>query len=385
MCGYDEMSLMEICTRCIYDQLVPGIRFDEHGVCNYCHQIDDLKSQYGTGSSLGEQKFDQIISTVREAGRGQRYDCVVGVSGGTDSSYLLHHLVNKYQLRVLAVHYDNTWNTAFATTNIASIVSVLDVDLVTHVTSNHEVDDIIRSFFFAGVAELDAATDLGFTYLLRRVAARHGIRYAFEGHSFVEEGITPLSRNYFDGRYIKSIHERFGTMPMKTYPLMTLTRFLRSTLLSPVQFIRPLWYLPYSKREAKQLLMSRYKWQDYGGHHLENRAAAFQHVVYLPEKFGVDLRNNSIAAQVRQGYISRDSGIEIYRQPPQGEHGLAEYFRRRLQISEGLYQQVMEQIPLSWTDYPTYKRHFEILEPLFRKLVKDNKVPMSFYMKYCRK
>ena len=216
------------------------ISFDVDGVCNYCHQIDTLKEQFGTGSLSGIQKFNEIVAQVRQAGQSRPYDCVVGVSGGTDSSYLVHLLVKEYKLRVLAVHYDNTWNTAFATMNILKIIRALKVDLVTHVTSNHEVDDIIRSFFFAGVAELDAATDLGFAYLLRCVAAKHNLNYVFEGHSFTEEGITPLSRNYLDGRYIKSIHDSFGSVPMQTYPLMTLTRFLKSTLLSSVQFVRPL-------------------------------------------------------------------------------------------------------------------------------------------------
>ena len=132
---------------------------------------------------------------------------------------------------------------------------MLDIDLYTHVVKNTEIDDILRSFFKAGVAELDAHTDLGYAFLLRKVAARYNIKFILEGHSFVAEGITPLGRNYFDGRYIKSIHKQFGTIDMDTYPLMTFWRFLKSVLWDQVKFIRPFWYLEYSKKAAQKFCL----------------------------------------------------------------------------------------------------------------------------------
>lgn len=373
---------VKVCTRCIYDERVPAIHFDADGVCNYCHQVASLKAQYGTGQPEGQFLFHEILEDIKRTGRGKRYDCVVGVSGGTDSSYLVY-LAKEWGLRPLAVHYDNTWNSAIATMNIHKVLNGLGVDLYTHVVNNKEADDIFRAFFLAGVAEIEAATDLGYAYLLRQVAAKYSIRYLLEGHSFIAEGITPLGRNYFDGRYIQVIHQRFGRLSMDTFPLMTFTRFLKSALLHRIKFIRPLWYLEYSKEKAQSFLKNTFGWCYYGGHHLENRMTAFYHSVYLPQKFKSDLRNNTLAARVRNGSLSREAAWAAYNTPPLIEDELVAYFKKRLDLSDEQYAQVMRAEPKSWADYPTYKKRFERLRPLFYLLAKTNLVPMSFYLKYC--
>ena len=361
---------------------MPSISFDSEGVCNYCRQVERLTEQYGTGAPEGAAHLANLIERIRAQGHGRRYDCVIGVSGGTDSSYLVHWAVEQ-GLRPLAVHYDNTWNTAIATQNIRKVLAGARVDLHTHVVDNKEVDDIFRSFFLAGVAEIEAATDLGYAYTLRRTAAKYGVTAILEGHSFVAEGITPLGRNYFDGKYIQSIHKRFGTRPLRTYPLMTFSRFLKSAIVDRPKFIRPLWYLRYSKEEAQDLLRQRYGWQYYGGHHLENRMTAFYHGIYMPQKYGGDLRNNTLAARVRNGSMDRASAWAEYNSPPKVERQLLEYFLKRLGISYTDFDRVMKEAPLNWSHYPTYKRRFERLRPLFAVLAKADLVPMSFYLKYC--
>jgi len=375
-------SGLQICSRCIYDERVPSIIFDEKGECNYCKQVDQLAAQYGTGTQKGSDLFKAILSEIKTAGKGNKYDCIIGVSGGTDSSYLAY-LCRQWGLRPLAVHYDNTWNSAIATMNIHKVLSALDVDLYTHVVDNKEADDIFKSFFLAGVAEIEASTDLGYAYLLRQIAEKYSIKFILEGHSFVEEGITPLGRNYFDGRYIQAIHKRFGRQSMKTYPLMTFSKFLKSAAINRIKFIRPLWYLTYSKKIAQEFLRSNFGWEYYGGHHLENRMTAFYHGIYMPQKFISDLRNNTLSAQVRNGSLSRSSAWLEYNTPPVIENELLDYFKKRLNISDELYEQVMQSPPKSWTDYPTYKKRFERLRPLFYLLAKANLVPMSFYLKYC--
>ncbi len=374
---------LTVCSRCIYDERVASIEFDEEGVCNYCHQVDSLVAQYGTGLPKGEQSLKEIIDRIKQSGKGRKYDCVIGVSGGTDSSYLVYLAKEVWGLRPLAVHYDNTWNSAIATMNIRKVLDGLGIDLYTHVVANKEADDIFRSFFLSGVAELEASTDLGYAYLLRRVAAKYSIEYILEGHSFIEEGITPLGRNYFDGKYIRSIHRQFGSMAMRTYPLMTFTRFLVSALFHRVKFIRPLWYIDYAKDEAKEFLASRYDWQYYGGHHLENRMTAFVHSVYLPQKYGSDMRNNTLAARVRNGAMSREDAWREYNTPPFMEDELVNYFKKRLGLTDELYEQVMSAPGRNWTEFPTYKKRFERFRPLFHVLAKANMVPMSFYLKYC--
>lgn len=373
---------LKICSRCIYDERVPSIQFDDKGVCNYCKQIDSLVEQYGTGTKKGEDELNRIIEDVKKDGKNKKYDCVIGVSGGTDSSYMLY-LVKKWGLRPLAVHYDNTWNSSIATENIRKVLGKLGVDLYTHVVDNKESDDIFKAFFLASVPEIEAATDLALAETLYRAASKYGVKYIFEGHSFVTEGITPVGKNYFDGKYISSIHKKFGTRKLKTYPLMTFSNFMKWTVFKQIKKIRPFWYISYSKTEARAFLEKEYNWEYYGGHHLENRMTAFFHSYYAPKKFGADFRNNTLSALVRNGKMSREEAWSEYNTEPHLEDDLLNYFKKRLNLTDEEFTRVMNLPPKSWLDYPTYKKRFERLRPLFYILAKRNLVPMSFYLKYC--
>ena len=377
-----DRAPVRICSRCIYDERVSQIAFDEAGICNYCRQTDELEAQYRTGAPEGEAMLESILNQIRASGRGKPYDCVIGVSGGTDSSYLMV-LAKEWGLRPLAVHYDNTWNSAIATQNIQKVLAGVDVDLYTHVIDNKEADDIFRAFFLAGVPEIEASTDLALAETMYRAAWKHRIGFVLEGHSFLTEGITPVGRNYFDGRYIQAIHARYGSRPMRTYPLMTFSRLLFWATVARIRKVRPFWYVGYTKEAARELLEQRFDWRYYGGHHLENRMTAFCHGIYLPQKFGADMRNNSLAARARMGTMTRAEAWAEYNTPPTVEEDLLELIQKRLGISGDEYARVMSAAPRSWTEFPTYKRRFELLRPLFAILARANLVPMSFYLKYC--
>ena len=373
---------IKICSRCIYDERVSGIFFDAEGVCNYCHQVDYLKSIYGTGRKKGLNEFNRILTKVKNDGKGKKYDCVVGVSGGADSSYMLY-LCKTIGLRPLAVHYDNTWNSATATENLRKMTNALDVDLYTYVIDNKESDDIFRAFFLSGVAEIEAATDLALAEVLYRAAWKYKIKYIFEGHSFITEGITPIGRNYFDGKYIKMIHKKYGIRPMKSYPLMTFNRFMFWAIVARIKKIRPYWYIDYYKEEARKLLEEKFGWKYYGGHHLENRMTSFYQGIYAPQKFNTDFRNNTLSALARLGKMTREDAWAEYNTPPRVEEDLFSYFKKRINLSDEEYDCIMSAPPKSWRDYPNYKTRFERLRPLFYALAKANLVPMSFYLKYC--
>jgi len=372
----------QICSRCIYDETVAGISFDEAGVCNYCHTMDELRNQYGTGTEEGKKKLEEIIKKIKREGKGKKYDCIVGVSGGTDSSYMVAKMI-EWGLRPLAVHYDNTWNTAIATENIKKVLGKLNVDLYTYVVDNKEVDDIFLSFLKASVREIDGATDLAYAEIMYRVASKYKVKYVFEGHSFMAEGISPLSNAYFDGMYIKSIHKQYGKVPLKTYPLMTFWHFMKWTAIKRIKKIRPLWYINYSKNEAREYLQKEFDWQYYGGHNCENRIVAFQHCYYEYHKFNMDNRNLSLAAAVRSGVMNREQAIhEYYETEPYMEDDLFEYFKNRLNLTDEEFERLMELPPKRYTDYKTYKKLFKALRPLFYILAKKDLVPMSFYLKY---
>ena len=372
----------QICSRCIYGDHFSNISFDKHGLCNYCHQIDNLTNEYGTGMTKGEHLFTKIIEDIKCVGKNKKYDCIIGVSGGTDSSYLLMK-AKEWNLRPLAVHYDNTWNSALATMNIRKVTLALDVDLFTYVVDNKEVDDIKKAFLMAGVAEFDTDTDIAFVQVLRSIAAKYGVRYILEGHSFVAEGLSPIGSNYFDGAYIADIHDRFGTKKRKTFPNLTFYQFMKWTLVYRQKFIRPFWYIDYSKESARQELITKTGWQYYGGHHLENRASAFAHTVWLPQRFKTDYRNLTLAADVRRGVIDKKTALERYQQPIMLDPELISYVKKRLDLSDSQYQQIMSGPIRTWRDFNTYKKRFERLRPLFYLLAKANLVPTSFYLKYC--
>jgi hypothetical protein len=371
-----------ICSRCIYDSTVSNITFDKHGVCNYCRQVEKLVEEFGTGSLRGEQTLERIIAKMKHEGKQKRYDCIIGVSGGTDSSYLLLK-AKEWGLNPLAVHYDNTWNSAVATMNIGKVTSALNIDLFTHVVDNKEVDDIKKSFLLAGVAEFDADTDIAFVQVLRSTAARYGVRYILEGHSFVAEGLSPVGANYLDGAYVESIHDRYGTKSRKTFPNLTFYQFMKWALVYRQKFIRPFWYMDYSKEAARVELSSKTGWQYYGGHHLENRASTFAHTVWLPQRFQTDYRNLTLAADVRRGATKHEDALQAYRQPVVADQELIEYVKKRLEISDEQYEELMAGPKRTWRDFRTYKKRFERLRPMFYVLAKANFVPMSFYLKYC--
>lgn len=371
-----------ICSRCIYDERLPSITFDEDNICNYCRMVESLVKQYGTGQEKGMATLNGIVEEIKRKGKNKKYDCVVGVSGGTDSSYMIYWAI-KNGLRPLAVHYDNTWNTAIATENIRKVLKRWDVDLYTHVIDNKEADDIYKSFFYAGVSEIDASTDLALSETMYRAAKEFKVKYILEGHSFLTEGITPLGKNYFDGKYIKTIHKRYGKKKMNSYPLMTFWQFIKWTIFYRIKKIRPYWYMKYIKEDAMHFLEKECGWTYYGGHHLENRMTAFCHGIYFPQKFNIDYRNNTLSALVRLGKITRDEGLERYSRPLVIEPELLSYFKKRLDLSDEEYERVMKETPKYWWEFPTYKKRFELLRPIFYLLAKANLVPMSFYLKYC--
>ena len=371
------------CNKCLFDTQIGTISFNKEGVCNYCEMVSRFSIEYGTGQKKGKTTLAATINDIKSAGKTKKYDCVIGVSGGTDSSFLLLK-AKEWGLRPLAVHYDNTWNSAVATMNISKVTSHLGIDLITHVVNNREIDDLKLSLLKAGVPEFDADTDLAFVQVLRKTAAKYGIKYILEGHSFIAEGISPPTANYFDGKYITEIHKQFGNLKLKSFPNLTLFQFLKWCVVYRQKFIRPFWYIDYSKSQAKQELTEKTGWLDYGGHHLENLATAFLHEIWLPKRFGVDFRNLKVSADVRNGTLSREDGKKLLSANRGSTRILEDYVKNRLRLSTSDLENLMGQ-PLKYSsDFKTYKPLFKRLKFLFFMLAKQELVPLSFYEKYCK-
>jgi N-acetyl sugar amidotransferase len=368
------------CARCLYDSTIPGISLDADGVCSYCELHDRMEQQYPTGAR-GKAVLEAMAAEMKAAGRGKRYDCIVGVSGGCDSSYLVW-LMTELGLRPLAVHFDNTWNSPAATNNVYNVLDALGVDLETLVVNNEEYDDLYRAFMLAGVADIEAPTDIGFMATLYRAAERHGISHIVEGHSFRTEGIMPLGWLYMDGRYIQSVHRQFGTRELATYPNMLMGDFLRWSVVRSFKRLRPLYHLDYDKPAVQRFLTREFGWQWYGGHHLENRFTAFYHSYFLPQRWGIDSRRLELSAFSRTGVMARADAAALLETPRVCDPQLLALVKKRLGFDDDAFDAVMALPKRSYRDYPTYKRRFELMKPIWWGLYKADRVPKSFYVKF---
>ena len=372
----------QTCVRCLYDISIPGITFGEDGQCSYCALHDQMDTQYPIGAA-GELALQAMVNEMKVDGSGKDYDCILGVSGGCDSSFLAHEMVRR-GLRPLAVHFDNTWNSPIATNNIYTVLDQLRVPLETYVVDNREYDDIYRAFIEAGVRDIEAATDIGFMGVLYRAAEKYGIKHIVEGHSFRTEGVSPLGWLYMDGKYIKEVHRRHGSVPIKTFPNLPFVKFVKWAAFSGIRRLRPLYCFDYNKEATKRFLTNEYGWEWYGGHHLENRFTAFYHTYFLPRRFGIDMRINELSGRVRSGQLTLEEAKAEYDLDPVVDPELLAMVKKRLGYSEARWEELMNAPLRHYTDYPTYKKTFERLRFLFWVLYKLDRVPKTFYVKFCQ-
>ena len=369
-----------ICSRCISDSTMPAINFDEKGVCNYCRQYDEMNSFYPTGEQ-GKIELQKMVDEIKLAGKGKPYDVVIGVSGGCDSSYMLH-LAIEYGLRPLAAHFDNTWNSKIAVENIQTVLNKLNIDLYTIVVDNNEYNDVFKSFLKASVPECDAPTDLALAVTHYKAAEKFDIKYIWEGHSFRTEGITPPGWVYMDAKYIHNIQKQFGELQIETLPMLWLKKWFKWMLVDKIKKVRPLYYLDYNKEETKKFLAENYNWQWYGGHHMENRTAYFANNYYLPVKFGIDLRVCEYSGLIRSGQLTKDEALRKITTPKPIDPSILEEIYTRLNLTEKEFGQIMTLPTKTFRNYPTYKKTFIRLRPLFWILLKANYITKSFYDKF---
>ena len=375
---------IQVCSRCIYDSRIPEISFDDEGICNYCRQYDLMQVEYPI-DERGKEILEQQVRQMKKDGKGKPYDVVIGVSGGCDSSYMCYLAKKEYGLRVLAAHFDNTYNSKIAVENIHVVLEKLDIDLFTHVVDNDEFQRIFKSFFKASVPEIDTPTDLALAAVHYMAAAKYGVKYIWEGHSFRTEGISPQGWFYMDAKYIQNIHKQFGDGKIKTLPMLWMSKWLKWMIINKIKKFRPLYYINYNKEATKKFLAEEYGWQWYGGHHMENRTAHFANNYFLPKKFGIDLRYSEFSALVRSGQMSREEALQKINTPKPFDEDILVEIKNRVNFSDEEWCNIMNAKPLHFTDYKTYKQTFEKMRPFFYLLYKAGYVTKSFYVKYANK
>lgn len=372
------------CKICLYDDSISDVEFNAEGICNYCVRHQRLDEEYPNDLIHGKHILETMLSDIREAGVGKQYDCIVGISGGCDSSILLD-LVCKYNLRPLAVHFDNGWDTEISKHNMKCICERLKVDLCIRKVNFDEFNDIARSFLLAGVVDIDAASDIGMITVMYQEAEKHHVSYIVDGHSFRTEGIQPISWAYVDGLYISSVHKEYGQRPMKTFPNLWYSDFVRWVDKYGIKRVRPLYYVPYIKSEAKEYLKAKYGWKQYGGHHLENEYTAFNYTYFLPQKLGIDERVNEYSALIRAKQMQKETAQQMLQAPIIYSQELVDKVKNCLGIDDDTFRKIMDRPIKTYRDFPTYKPQFENDEPFWREMYKIGRVPKSFYLKYCSK
>lgn len=374
------MRTYQRCTRCISDTTIPDIRFNEHGVCNYCNVHEELEKEFPRGEA-GRRKLDGVVEQMRRSGSGKPYDCVLGVSGGRDSTYTLY-LAAKLGLRPLAVHFDNGWNSEIAVSNIKNAVSRLKVDLYTHVADWEEFKALQISFLKASVSDAEIPTDVAIFGTLHRVAARKGIRYIINGHSFRTEGVVPLGWTYMDGRYITSVHRLFGGKRLETVPNFTIMDLLHYTLIKRIRVIPLLNFVEYRHEQVQAVLEKELGWQYYGGHHHESYYTHFFQSYYLPTKFNIDKRLLEYSALIRSGYLAREEALEKMKEKYDYDQELVQYTVKKMCLSQDEFADIMARPRKSFKDYPTYYPLMNALRYPVKLACDLGLLPSLLYQKY---
>ncbi len=377
----DPSRTYQVCTRCIMDTTIPEIHFDDHGVCQFCHIHDVLDAMYPLGEE-GERRLAAIVDKMKSAGRNNNYDCVVGVSGGRDSTWLLLTAV-RLGLRPLAVHFDNGWNSEIAVTNIKNSVSILSVELETHVADWEEFKDIQKAFLRASVPDVEIPTDVAIHSVLHRVAAKEGIKYILNGHSFRTEGVAPRGWTYFDGRYINAVRKRFGSLGFSSDQNFTFFDVFRFMFAHRIKTVPILNFRPYNQAEITDLITRELGWTYYGGHHHESLYTKFIQSFLLPRKFRIDKRRTEMSALIRSGQEDRENALE-YLDSHEYEYDetLVPYVLSKLDLAESEWQEIWNLPPKSYLDFPSYYPLLKAFRSPIRLLADLGVIPKLLYLKY---
>ena len=350
----------KICTRCVMDTSDPEISFDENGVCNHCRRFEiELKPRWFPNEE-GKRRLDAIIERIKAEGRGKEYDCIIGLSGGVDSSFLAYLLRTEYpDLRILAVHVDAGWNSELAVHNIENIVKKLDIDLYTEVINWEEMKDLQLAYFKSQLANQDVPQDHAFNATLFKVAAQHKIKYFLSGGNLATESILPKAWGYnaMDAKQLKAVHAEFGTIPLKSYNTVGFfKRFIYYPFIFGLRSVRPLDYWPYNKEEAKKIIAEKIDWRDYGGKHHESRFTKFFQAHWLPAKFGYDKRRAHLSSLIVAGQLTRDEALRELEKPlydPKELQEDEEFLAKKMGLSLEEFQKIMAQPNKTFRDYPS--------------------------------
>jgi len=345
----------------------PRIHFDQQGVCDHCHNFDRHTSTNWHPNAQGMALLQGKIDAIKRHGEAKPFDCIIGVSGGVDSSYLVYLAKEQLGLRPLVFHVDGGWNSQIAVNNIEKLVDGLGLELYTEVINWREMRDLQLAFFKSGVPHIDLPQDHAFFATMYNFAEKYGVRYILTGANISTECVrNPLDFFYYgsDMWQIRDIHHQFGQVPLKDFPLSPILRhkvYLR--YLKGIQVVQPLDFMPYVKAEAMQLLADKFGWQKYPRKHFESRFTKFFEGYWLPQKFGFDTRRVQYSSLILTGQMTREAAMVELEKPPYDEESIThdfDYIATKLEITVDELKGYFHAPNKSYRDYRNQEMMFQI-------------------------
>lgn len=314
-----EKRSHQICTVCVMDTSDTRIKFDENGVCDHTIDYQQNTAPNWHTDDRGKAELQKIIDKIKLDGKGRDFDCLLGLSGGVDSSYMLHIAVKEFGLRPLVFHVDGGWNSELAVHNINMMIDKLGLDLYTEVINWEEMRDFQLAFFKSGLPHIDVPQDHAFVATLYKFADKYNIKYIMNGGNISTECVrNPMEFLYYgtDMVHLNDIRKQFSTNPMKTYPFSSIFRhkfYLR--YIKGVEVVKPLNYRPYIKTVALEMLEKEYGWKPYPQKHFESRFTKFYEGYWLPERFGFDTRRVQYSSLIHTGQMTREEALDALKKP----------------------------------------------------------------------
>lgn len=361
----------QACTRCVMDTSDPAITFDAAGVCSHCHGFDTQTRPHWHPDEEGARRWTRLLDEIRAEGRGRDYDCVLGLSGGVDSSYLALKCAD-WGLRPLVVHVDAGWNSELAVANIERLLVHGGFDLHTLVVDWEEMRDLHLAFLRSGIANQDVPQDHAYFAGLYHHATRHGIRTVLSGGNIATESIFPKSWHgaAMDAINLRAIHRRHGEHPLRRYPVVSFHEYyLKYPFLRRMRTLRPLNYMSYDKQAVSEELTRRVGWRAYGRKHGESQFTKLFQNHYLPLRFGYDKRRPHLSSLIVSGQMTREAALAALAEPlydPQELEIDLDYLCKKLRITRAQWQAFMA-MPLHRHDeYPTWDSRYRALKRVQR-------------------
>ena len=371
----------QICTNCIMDTSDSTITFDERGWCDYCRNFYQNIRPNWHPNERGVQEITPLIEKIKREGKGRDHDCLIGISGGLDSSYVTYVAKEKFGLRPLMFHCDAGWNSDLGVSNIQKIIEGLGLDLVTEVVNWEEMKDLQRAFFKSQVPFVDTPQDLALFSAIYNFAAKNDFKYVITGGNNSTECVREsIEWTYFstDMRHVRDVHKRFGSRPLDTFPVCDILKYRTYyRWVKRIRVIKLLDSVPYIKKEAIRTLAERFGWQPYPQKHYESRFTRFYESYWTPRKFGYDKRRAYMSSEILTQQLTRDEALQRIAKPELDERTMAqefEYVATKLGWTVAEFEEIFRGKNKTYKDYKNNLFLITLGTRLYNLLGLDNRI-----------